>query len=76
VYPSPHSNRADDRLHPEEKILFQADYTLPAAGQQPNESRQGVAAALAKLNLDFDKYLSVPREAAPQTKADVVNAGK
>jgi len=76
VYPSPHSNGLTIAYIPKEKILFQADYTLPAAGQQPNDHVKALQAALAKLNLDFDKYLSVHREAAPQTKADVVNAGK
>jgi len=76
VYPSPHSNGLTIAFIPKEKILFQADYTLPAAGQQPNDHVKALQAALGKLNLDFDKYLSVHREAAPQTKADVVNAGK
>ncbi|HEV8394728.1 MAG TPA: MBL fold metallo-hydrolase, partial [Vicinamibacterales bacterium] len=76
IYPSPHSNGLTVAFIPKEKILFQADYTLPAAGQQPNDHIKALQAALAKLSLDFDKYLSVHREAAPQTKADVLKAGK
>ena len=76
VYPSPHSNGLTIAFIPKEKILFQADYTLPAPGQQPNDHVKALQAALEKLNLDFDKYLSVHREAAPQTKADVLKAGK
>jgi hypothetical protein len=68
--------RADDCVHPEGEDPLQADYTLPAAGQQPNDHIKALQAALGKLNLDFDKYLSVHREAAPQTKSDVLNAGK
>jgi glyoxylase-like metal-dependent hydrolase (beta-lactamase superfamily II) len=76
VYPSPHSNGLTIAFIPKEKILFQADYTLPAAGQPANDHVKALQVALAKLNLDFDKYLSVHREAAPQTKADVLKAGK
>ena len=76
VYPSPHSNGLTIAFIPKEKILFQADYTLPAPGQQPNDHVKALQAAIAKLNLDFDKYLSVHREAAPQTKAELMKAGK
>ena len=74
VYPSPHSNGLTIAFIPKEKILFQADYTLPAPGQQPNDHIKALQPALEKLNLDFEKYLSVHREAAPQTKADVWKA--
>ncbi|HET9271011.1 MAG TPA: MBL fold metallo-hydrolase [Vicinamibacterales bacterium] len=76
IYPSPHSNGLTVAYIPKEKILFQADYTLPAPGQQPNDHIKALQAAMEKLNLDFDKYLNVHREAAPQTKADLMKAGK
>ena len=76
VYPSPHSNGLTIAFIPKEKILFQADYTLPAPGQPANDHVKALQAAMEKLNLDFDKYLSVHREAAPQTKADLMKAGK
>jgi glyoxylase-like metal-dependent hydrolase (beta-lactamase superfamily II) len=74
IFPSPHSNGITVAFIPKEKILFQADYTLPAAGQQPNDHIKALQAALEKLNLDFEQYISVHRSNTPQTKADVWKA--
>ncbi|HZI80425.1 MAG TPA: MBL fold metallo-hydrolase [Vicinamibacterales bacterium] len=74
IYPSPHSNGITVAFIPKEKILFQADYTLPAAGQQPNDHIKALQLALEKLNLDFEQYVSVHRSNAAQTKADVWKA--
>jgi len=74
IYPSPHSNGLTIAFIPKEKILFQADYTLPAAGQQPNDHIRALQAAVEKVNLDFEQYMSVHRGNAPQTKADLWKA--
>jgi glyoxylase-like metal-dependent hydrolase (beta-lactamase superfamily II) len=74
IYPSPHSNGITVAFIPKEKILFQADYTLPAAGQQANDHIKALQPAIEKLNLDFEQYVSVHRAAAPQTKADLWKA--
>jgi glyoxylase-like metal-dependent hydrolase (beta-lactamase superfamily II) len=74
IYPSPHSNGITVAFIPKEKILFQADYTLPAAGQQPNDHIKALQPAIEKLNLDFEVYMPVHRGAAPQTKADLWKA--
>ena len=74
IYPSPHSNGITVAFIPKEKILFQADYTLPAAGQQANDHIKALQPALEKLNLDFEQYMSVHRSATAQTKADVWKA--
>jgi glyoxylase-like metal-dependent hydrolase (beta-lactamase superfamily II) len=74
IYPSPHSNGITVAFIPKEKILFQADYTLPAAGQQANDHIKALQPALEKLNLDFEQYVSVHRSATAQTKADVWKA--
>ena len=74
VYPSPHSNGLTIAFIPKEKILFQADYTLPAAGQQPNDHVKALQPIVEKLNLDFEQYIPVHRGAAPQTKADLWKA--
>ena len=76
IYPTPHSNGLTVAFIPKEKILFQGDYTLPGPGQQPNDHVKALQVAMEKLNLDFDKYMSVHREAAPQTKADLMKAVK
>jgi glyoxylase-like metal-dependent hydrolase (beta-lactamase superfamily II) len=74
VYPSPHSNGLTIAIIPKEKILFQGDYTLPAAGQQPNDHVRALQAFVEKMNIDFEQYVSVHRTAAPQTKADLWKA--
>ncbi len=74
VFPSPHSNGLTIAFIPKEKILFQADYTLPAAGQQPNDHVKALQSFVEKLNLDFEQYVPVHRTAAPLTKADLWKA--
>ncbi len=74
IYPTPHSNGLTVAFIPKEKILFQADYTLPAAGQQPNDHIKALQPIVEKLNLDFEQYIPVHRGAAPLTKADLWKA--
>jgi hypothetical protein len=59
---------------PREKILFQGDFSLPAAGQPGNDHVRALVPILEKLNLDFDRYINVHAPAAPQTKADLWKA--
>jgi glyoxylase-like metal-dependent hydrolase (beta-lactamase superfamily II) len=59
---------------PKEKILFQADYTLPAAGAKPNPFVMSLGSNLAKLHLDFDSYLSVHNTPLVQTRKDLMTA--
>ena len=59
---------------PKEKILFQADFTLPAAGQTPNPFVQSLGKNLGRLKLDFDSYVSVHNNPAQQTRADLMKA--
>jgi len=59
---------------PKEKILFQADFTLPAAGAMPNPFVQSLGANMGKLKLDFDRYLSVHASQTPQTRQDLMTA--
>ena len=54
---------------PKEKILFQGDFTV-TAGQPPNDHVKALKPILDKLNLDYDRYISVHATAAPQTKKD------
>jgi glyoxylase-like metal-dependent hydrolase (beta-lactamase superfamily II) len=74
VYPTPHSNGLTIAFIPKEKILFQADYTLPAAGQQANDHVKALQPVVEKLNLDFEQYIPVHRGNAPLTKADLWKA--
>jgi glyoxylase-like metal-dependent hydrolase (beta-lactamase superfamily II) len=59
---------------PKEKILFQADFTLPQGGAKPNPFVQSLAENLARLRLDFDSYLSVHNTPLQQTRSDLMTA--
>ena len=74
IYPAPHSNGLMVAFIPKERVLFQGDFSLPAAGQPANDHVKALVPALEKLNLDFERYINVHASAAPQTKADVWRA--
>jgi glyoxylase-like metal-dependent hydrolase (beta-lactamase superfamily II) len=77
IYPAPHSNGLLVAYFPKEKILFQGDFSLPAAGQQANDHIKALVAALEKLKLtDFDRYINVHTSATAQTKAELWKAVK
>jgi glyoxylase-like metal-dependent hydrolase (beta-lactamase superfamily II) len=56
---------------PEQRILMQADFTLPVAGAEPNPFVVNLAEYVDANNLDFDQYLAV-HAAEPQTKAQLM----
>ena len=72
--PAPHSNGQLVAYIPKEKILFQGDFSLPAAGQPANDHVKALVPILEKLNLDFDRYINVHASATPQTKAELWKA--
>jgi glyoxylase-like metal-dependent hydrolase (beta-lactamase superfamily II) len=74
IYPAPHSNGMMVAYFPKEKVLFQGDFSLPAAGQPANDHIKALVPALEKLNLDFERYINVHAPAAPQTKAELWKA--
>jgi glyoxylase-like metal-dependent hydrolase (beta-lactamase superfamily II) len=69
VAPVPHSNGLMIAYVPKEKILFQGDFTV-TPGQPANDHVKALGPILAKLNLDYDRYIPVHAAAAPQTKKD------
>jgi hypothetical protein len=69
-----HSNGMIVALLPKEKILFQADFTLPSAGTEANPFTKSLAEHVDRLKLDFNSYVSVHNSATPQTKADLMKA--
>lgn len=74
---APHSNGLLIAYIPKEKVLFQGDFSLTAAGQPANDHVKHLVTVLEKLNLDFDRYINVHAPAAPQFKKDVwANVGK
>ena len=74
IYPAPHSNGLIVAYFPQEKVLFQGDFSLPAAGQPANDHVKALVAALETLNLDFERYINVHAPATPQTKAELWKA--
>jgi glyoxylase-like metal-dependent hydrolase (beta-lactamase superfamily II) len=74
IYTAPHSNGLIVAFIPKEKVLFQGDFSLPAAGQPTNDHVKALAPALEKLKLDFDRYINVHASAAPQTRAELWKA--
>jgi glyoxylase-like metal-dependent hydrolase (beta-lactamase superfamily II) len=74
VSPVPHTNGMLIVFLPKEKVLLQGDFTLPAPGQPPNDHLKALFPILEKLNLNFDRYISVHTTPMPQTKADVWKA--
>ena len=74
IFPAPHSNGLLVAYLPKEKVLFQGDFSLPAAGQPANDHVKALVSALEKLNLDFERYINVHAPATPQTKAELWKA--
>jgi len=74
VSPVPHSNGQLIAYLPKERVLFQGDFSLPAAGQPANDHVRALVPILEKLNLNFDRYINVHAPATPQTKADLWKA--
>jgi glyoxylase-like metal-dependent hydrolase (beta-lactamase superfamily II) len=75
IYPAPHSDALMVAYFPQERILFQGDFSVnPAQGggfQPANDHVRALVPALAKLGINYERYINVHASAAPQTKADV-----
>jgi glyoxylase-like metal-dependent hydrolase (beta-lactamase superfamily II) len=70
--PNLHSDGTLVAFLPEERVLFQADFTLPQAGADANPFVVDLASYVAESGLDFDRYLAVHAAQVPQTKADLL----
>ena len=59
---------------PREKILFTADFNIPAPGQPVSPSIPTLMANIERLHLDFDRYVTVhpPNPDRPLTRADLM----
>jgi glyoxylase-like metal-dependent hydrolase (beta-lactamase superfamily II) len=72
---APHSNGLLVAYIPKEKILFQGDFSLPGKpGEPANDHVKAMVPVLEKLKLDYDRYINVHASAAPQTRAEVMQA--
>ena len=78
IFPAPHSNALMVAYFPQERILFQGDFSVNPAqggGMQPaNDHVRALVPALEKLGINYERYINVHASAAPQTKADVTAA--
>lgn len=72
--PNLHSDGTIVAYLPNERILFQADFTLPVAGAQANPFVVNLAEYVDANGLDFDQYLAVHAAQVPQTMADLLAA--
>jgi hypothetical protein len=59
---------------PKEKILFTADFNVPAAGQPVSPAIATLVQNVDRLKLDFDRHVLVhtPNPDRPMTRADMV----
>ena len=75
IWPTPHSNGLMVAYMPQEKVLFQGDFSLPAPGEPGNDHVRALVPALEKIGLtDFDRYINVHASAEPQNKAELWRA--
>jgi glyoxylase-like metal-dependent hydrolase (beta-lactamase superfamily II) len=72
--PNAHSDGTLVGFLPRQRILFQADFTLPQPGQNANPFVVSLAQRVDELGLDFERYLAVHAAAQPQTKAQLMAA--
>jgi glyoxylase-like metal-dependent hydrolase (beta-lactamase superfamily II) len=63
---------------PKERILFTADFNIPAAGQPVSPSIGTLVQNVERLKLDFDRHVLVhaPNPDRPLTKADLLALAK
>ena len=63
---------------PKEKILFTADFNVPAPGQAVSPSIATLVENIERLKLDFDRHVMVhaPNPDRPMTKADLLELAK
>jgi glyoxylase-like metal-dependent hydrolase (beta-lactamase superfamily II) len=73
IFPAPHSDGLLVAYFPQEKILFQGDFSVNP-GQPANDHVRALVAAVEKLGIDFERYINVHVSAAPQTREDVYAA--
>jgi glyoxylase-like metal-dependent hydrolase (beta-lactamase superfamily II) len=63
---------------PKEKILFTADFNIPAPGQAVSPSIATLVENIERLKLDFERHVMVhaPNPDRPMTKADLLELAK
>lgn len=67
-----HSDGTLVALLPKQRILMQADFTLPQGDAAPNPFVVNLAEYVDANGLDFDQYIAVHAAATPQNKAQLM----
>lgn len=70
--PNRHTDGMLVAVLPEQGVMFQADFTLPTAGAEPNEYVVGLAEYVAENDIQFDTYLAVHAASVPQSRDDLL----
>jgi glyoxylase-like metal-dependent hydrolase (beta-lactamase superfamily II) len=78
ISPAPHSDGLLVAYFPQEKILFQGDFSVnrdQAGNIQPaNDHVKALVPALEKLGIDYERYINTHASPNPQHRADVMAA--
>jgi len=72
--PNGHTDGMLVAVLPEQGVLFQADFTLPAEGAEANPFVRTLAEYVAENDVQFERYLAVHAAQVPQTRADLLAA--
>lgn len=70
--PNDHSDGMLVGYLPAQKVLIQADFTLPQGGAMPNPFVVKLAEYVDAQGVDFEQYLAVHAAQMPQTKAELM----
>jgi hypothetical protein len=74
--PIPHTDGMLIAYFPNEKMIFQGDFSLPPAGQPANDHVRALVPILERLRLDYERFVPVhaPNPDVPWTRRDVMEA--
>jgi glyoxylase-like metal-dependent hydrolase (beta-lactamase superfamily II) len=72
--PNGHSDGMLVAYLPKQKVMFQADFSLPAAGAEANPFVKTLATYVDENNLDFERYSAVHAANTEQFKKDLLAA--
>lgn len=70
--PNRHTDGMLVAVLPEQGVLFQADFTLPAEGAEANPFVKTLANYVADNDVQFERYLAVHAASVPQTREDLL----
>ena len=72
--PNMHTDGMLVAVLPNQGVMFQADFTLPAEGAEANPFVRTLAQYVADNDVQFEQYIAVHAAAVPQTRDDLLAA--